>query len=292
MKNQNYIFAKVQQQEVTFEVPDDFPIKNIPEFKNEDHFNTWFKENKFSKLSVKDIEERDDQDNHLDEFLKIKIYEDDEVLTKDFPKNVINHIKTFLNEISSNNHLIKGEDFIGFLFNYYPREFLEVLSSILLPIDVYVKIKKNLKKKYPETSFKSHFKKLITKSLLDSASETFLTFLENEKISCKHINFLDLDYSQPSNFDGFSGVIVQNLPFTLKKLIMLSKSTSFNEEQEDQLKSYQRFVKLIETKQDEKIEYLTNSKLLSKAVTKKILHEQANLNPKYRSFLLNNLKEQ
>jgi hypothetical protein len=285
IKSKSYLVFK--RKDISFEVPDDFPEENIPTFINEDDFKKWYKNQGFKNLTV--------ENNFEDKEGVIGLRAEDESL-KD-TKARIKPLNILLKDLEKHDNLLKEEGTLpAALFALYPENFIKVIASKYLPKNAYEKLKSNLQNKFPEESFQSLCDQFINSNIIQHASETFVTFLMDEKITLKPINFYELDFDYIGTFDEKQDdwdVAYEENPFTLSKMEYLWNmcDQQFNEKKNTN-ELIKKILLIMKTKQKNKLILLLKLKIVPRKSIQLILEkEKKNFDAEYRSLLINSLKD-
>lgn len=280
-------FLVYKRKEVSFDIPDDFPEDQIPNFMTEAEFKKWYKSQKFKNLSFSDLE-----DEGKASVIEFKENNYNAELNPNDPKVYklrINTVKSFFKDLKTNRHLLQGS-FNVMMIALDPLDYLRTFSSKNLPLDFYKQYKKLLLDKYPQKTLNEILKPKLDKYIINSSSEQFIVFLKKEKIELKKINFFQLDFSRPGKLTDLESLDeFAEPPFSTNKIGFLLRICDTHVLSKDQNKIVNHLLKLIETNQIDKIKLLISKKLLKNDLLKTLLTQKEDMSIQIKSLILESI---
>lgn len=275
--NKNYLLVQ-KNKGIELEIPDNFPLDQIPNFSNYLSFESWCKEKGF-KFTFSHQE-----DNDL-----VYRYSSHDI------KNRKSGFLSLINELEINQNLIQGKGFSeSVALSIAPEGYLKTLMRSILPIEVYKKFKDKLLKKYPKYKFSDLILKILKKDMyfeLNNISENFLEFLYEEKINLSTFNFYEFSFTDPGAFEDKDDWDESSAPpFSARKTELLLKmcSKTINNDQIDYIKKDLK--KLIESEQLLKMELILKQGALPKSIIKSLMEEIPDMPSKYQLLILKQLE--
>ena len=258
-----------------FEVPDDYPEGKIPKFLNLKDFNTWCSQQGFIKKS------EEAEDNEL-------VY-----------RYSVNDIKTMnfiplLNDLERYQHLIEGDGFPeSVALSLSPEGYFRELYKSILPMEVYEKFKVKLMKKIPNQEFSKIIDELIENDeffSLNDTSETFIEFLNKEKVLLESFNFYDLSFSDPGAFEEKEDWDESSMPPFSPRKVELLLSMCQKIVNKDQFEYIKRdLLSIIESNQLEKLGIILKHGELPKLLIKEFLKENEEMSVELKSMFIDSL---
>lgn len=284
LKEHSYLVFK--QKEIQFEIPDDFPIDQIPKFSSLTDFEIWYKKQGFMPYRVTD---EDTNTTYLLSSNKYQHFIDFEENNATEYQHGCKMVLDLIKEIQTYQHLFVGQSLPEKLLSVFPEQHIKLLSKIILPINTFQKLKSLLITKYPNKKLIDLIKDYID---INEISEQFTEFLSLEKADLSAIKFYESNFTYPSSFEEKEDwyASFDNPPFSARKTELLLKMCQKKINKDDVESVKNKLKEIIETNQLVKVKVVLECGELPKSLLQDLIEEIPSLTLVYRSLIVNAIK--